>query len=223
MSRGIVCPTVSPRRDRDRVVIKFRCLNCGQKLAVAEDGIGGVVSCTNCADQIVVPPYSISESFPLQSTHRTSSPVAGGMELMHPAHAAEHAASGPLALRMALIPHLARMMMNRLVQALFAQRETLIDTQAEATKRMVDLEERIAKAQETVQGRFAAYENRIAELEKQLLAAEEEKRELMRQNFQLARKALEAENTAVSAATENVRSVGATRVDLSHAGFLLRA
>jgi hypothetical protein len=61
-------------------------------------------------------------------------------------------------------------------------------------------------------------------LEKQLLAAEEEKRELMRQNFQLAKKALEAENAAVSAATENVRSVGATgRVDLSHAGFLLRA
>ena len=86
--------------------------------------------------------------------------------------------------------------MNRLVQALFAQRETLIDTQAEATKRMADLEERIARAQETVQGRFAAYENRIAELEKQLLAAEEEKRELMRQNFQLARKALEAENAA---------------------------
>jgi DNA-directed RNA polymerase subunit RPC12/RpoP len=223
MRRGILASTVSPRRDRDRVVIKFRCLNCGQKLAVAEDGIGAVVSCSNCAQQIVVPPYSITEKFSAEPIRHASTPVAGGMDLIRPAPTAERAGSGPLALRMALIPHLARMMMNRLVQALFAQRETLIDTQSEASKRMADLEERIAKAQETVQGRFAAYENRIAELEKQLLAAEEEKRELMRQNFQLARKALEAENLAASAATENVRPLGATRVDLSRAGFLLRA
>ena len=126
-------------------------------------------------------------------------------------------------MRMALIPHLARMMMNRLVQAMFAQRETLLDTQAEATKRMSELEERIAKAQLTVQDRFAAYENRIAELEKQLLAVEEEKRELMQQNFQLARKALELENATASAVAENARAFGATRVDLSNAGFLLRA
>ena len=204
MRHGILTPTVSPRRDRDRVVIKFRCLNCGQKLAVVEDGIGAVVSCTNCAERIVVPPYSITENF-LGGTDpaRECVLLPAGMELMRPAPAAERAGGGSTALRMALIPHLARMMMNRLVQALFAQRETLIDTQAEATKRMADLEERIAKAQVTVQDRFAAYENRIAELEKQLLAVEEEKRELMRQNFQLARKALEAEN-AVSAATENV-------------------
>ena len=137
--------------------------------------------------------------------------------------AAEHAGNGSTALRMALIPHLARMMMNRLVQALFAQRETLIDTQAEATKRMADLEQRIAKAQVTVQDRFAAYENRIAELEKQLLAVEEEKRELMRQNFQLARKALEAENAAAQPSPESRRDFGASRVNLRDAGFLLRA
>ncbi len=192
-------------------MIKFRCLNCGQKLAVVEDGIGAVVSCTNCADQIVVPPYSITEFFPAEPTRHASSPVAEGMELIRPA--AERSAGGSTALRMALIPHLARMMMNRLVQALFAQRETLIDTQAEATKRMADLEERIAKAQVNVQDRFAAYENRIAELEKQLAVVEEEKRELMRQNFQLARKALEAENAPSQP----------SRVNLRDAGFLLRA
>jgi DNA-directed RNA polymerase subunit RPC12/RpoP len=202
-------------------VIKFRCLNCGQKLAVVEDGIGAVVSCTNCAEQIVVPPYSITEMFPAERARRGNMSIAGGLELIHPAAARTESTS--LTLRMALIPHLARMMMNRLVQALFAQRETLIDTQAEATKRMVELEERIARAQVSVQGRFIAYENRIAELEKQLLAAEEEKRELMRQNFQLARKALEAENAAASSAAENARAYGPTRVDLSDAGFLLRA
>ena len=213
MRHGKLTPTVSPRRDRDRVVIKFRCLNCGQKLAVVDDGIGAVVSCTNCAERIVVPPYSITEFFSAEPTRRASVPVVGGLELMRPAPTADRAGNGSTAMRMALIPHLARMMMNRLVQALFAQRETLIDTQAEATKRMADLEERIAKAQVTVQDRFAAYENRIAELEKQLVAVEEEKRELMRQNFQLARKALEAENA----------SSQPSRVNLRDAGFLLRA
>jgi DNA-directed RNA polymerase subunit RPC12/RpoP len=200
-------------------VIKFRCLNCGQKLAVVDDGIGAVVSCTNCAERIVVPPYSITEFFSAEPTRRAGVPVTGGLQLIRPT--TERVDGGPVASRTALtptimsglIPHLARLMMNRLVQALFAQRATLMDTQAEATKRMVDLEERIARAQVSVQERFAAYENRIAELEKQLAAADEEKRELMRQNFQLARKALEAENAGAQPG----------RVNLRDAGFLLRA
>jgi predicted nucleic acid-binding Zn-ribbon protein len=115
-------------------------------------------------------------------------------------------------MRTALIPQLARMMMNRLVQALFAQRESLIDTQTEATRRMAELEERIGRAQTTVERKFADYEGRIAELERQLAAKEEENRELMRANFQLAKKALEAENSPQPA-----------RVNLRDAGFLLRA
>jgi len=190
-------------------VIKFRCLNCGQKLAVTEDGIGAVVSCTNCAERIVVPPYSITEFRRADPTQRQGTPVAGGLQLIRPDSDNREALP---ALRAALIPQLARMMMSRLVQALFAQRATLIDTQEEATRRMAELEERIARAQESLQGRFAAYENRIAELEKLLAAKEEENRELMRQNFQLAKKALEAENAPQPG-----------RMDLRDAGFLLRA
>jgi len=192
-------------------VIKFRCLNCGQKLAVSEDGVGAIVSCTNCMERIIVPPYSITPFFPSEPTRRSSTRIAGGIDLMPPAR--EHAGL-PATARSALIPHLARMMMNRLVQALFAQRESLVDTQTQATRRMADLEERIARAQESVQGRFAAYENRIAELEKQLATAEEEKRELIRVNFQLAKKALEAESTP---------QPQSSRVSLRDAGFLLRA
>jgi flagellar biosynthesis/type III secretory pathway chaperone len=115
-------------------------------------------------------------------------------------------------MRASLIPHLARMMMNRLVQALFAQRESLIDTQAEATRRMAELEERIGRAQTNVEVKFAAYESRIAELESQLAVKEEENRELMRTNFQLAKKALEVDT-----------SPRPGRVNLRDAGFLLRA
>jgi len=115
-------------------------------------------------------------------------------------------------MRAALVPQLARMMMNRLVQALYGQRESLIDTQAEATRRMVELEERIARAQTNVERKIAVYEGRIGELESQLAAKEEENRELLRANFQLAKRALEVENSPLPG-----------RVNLREAGFLLRA
>jgi predicted nuclease with TOPRIM domain len=157
-----------------------------------------------------VPPYSITEFFPAEPTRLPSAPVAGGLELIRPEKGRVEIA--PATVRAALIPQLARMMMNRLVQALFAQRENLIDTQTAATQRMAELEERIAKAQAGVQKKIAAYEARIAELERQLAAKEEEKNELMRANFQLAKKALEAENAPRP-----------SRVNLRDSGFLLRA
>jgi len=158
----------------------------------------------------VVPPYSITEFARADTRRSQGQSVAGDLQLIRPD--SDHGGGVPATLRAALIPQLARMMMSRLVQALFAQRTTLIDTQEEATRRMAELEERIARAQESLQGRFAAYENRIAELEKLLAAKEEENRELMRQNFQLAKRALEAENSPQPG-----------RMDLSDAGFLLRA
>ena len=191
-------------------MIKFRCLNCGQKLAVSDDGINAVISCTNCREPIVVPPYSVSDYFSAEPVQRPSAFNSGGLELVQGNH--ERVGSLPAPMRAALIPQLARMMMNRLVQALFAQRESLIDTQAEATRRMTELEERIGRAQTNVERKIALYEGRIAELESQLAAKEEENRELMRTNFQLAKKALEMENSPQPA-----------RVNLRDAGFLLRA
>jgi DNA-directed RNA polymerase subunit RPC12/RpoP len=192
-------------------VIKFHCLNCGQKLAVSDDGVNAVISCTNCKERIVVPPYSISEYFSAEPLRQQPKAIGNNdVELIPPNR--ERVGSGPTAMRAALIPHLARMMMNRLVQALFAQRESLIDTQAEATRRMAELEERIGRAQTNVERKIALYESRIAELESQLAVKEEENRELMRTNFQLAKKALEVET--------NPRP---GRVNLSDAGFLLRA
>jgi len=179
-------------------------------LAVSDDGVNAVISCTNCREAIVVPPYSISEFFSAEPLHHPNPPSGGGLELIRPNHARVESVTAIT--RAALIPQLARMMMNRLVQAVFAQRESLIDTQAEATRRMAELEERISRAQTNVERKIAAYEGRIGELESQLAAKEEENRELMRANFQLAKKALEADNRPQPA-----------RVNLRDAGFLLRA
>jgi DNA-directed RNA polymerase subunit M/transcription elongation factor TFIIS len=204
-----------PQRFRQGgTVIKFFCLNCGQKLAVDDDGIGAVVACTNCGDLIVVPPRSVTESFFAEAAERRRRASQTSAEIMEVLPPANDSGNGtvPAPVRTALIPHLARMMMNRLVQALFAQRASLLDTQTEATQRMAEIEERIARAQTNVEKRVAAYEARIAELERLLAAKEEENHDLKRANFQLARKAIEAENLA-----------RAGRVDLRDAGFLLRA
>jgi len=191
-------------------VIRFFCLNCGQKLAVDDEGVGAVVACTNCDEQIVVPPHSVREPSYGEWAARHRMASADVVELIPPA--AAPGGGVPVPVRAALIPHLARMMMNRLVQALFAQRTSLLDTQAEAAQRMGELEERVAQAQANIQKRIAAYQARIAELEQLLAAKEEENHDLKRANFQLARKALEAENAKRSG-----------RVDLRDAGFLLRA
>jgi DNA-directed RNA polymerase subunit RPC12/RpoP len=191
-------------------VIKFFCLNCGQKLAVDDEGVGVVVSCTNCEERIVVPPHSVTESDFIGSRTRERVVQSVDVELMPPA--AAHDENLPQPLRASLIPHLARMMMNRLVQTLFAQRTSLLDTQAEATQHMTELEERIVKAQANMQKKMAAYESRIAELEQQLAAKEEENHDLKRANFQHAAKPLGAGH-----------STPPERVSLRDAGFLLRA
>ena len=186
-------------------MIKFRCLNCGQKLAVADEGVNAVISCINCKEYIVVPPYSISDFFPSNPLSRP--PAARIVEN------GTRPENLP-AVREALVPHLAKMMMNRLFQAIFNQRESLLNTQAEASRRMDELEEKLNRTQTNVEKKIALYEARIAELEGQLAVKEEENRALMRTNFQLAKKALEADSAPQSAAP---------RVNLSDAGFLLRA
>lgn len=191
-------------------MIEFQCLNCGQKLAVGEGAIGTMISCTNCTERIIVPPHSITQVLSAEPPKLRSAPVAGGLELIRPAR--ERIESVPAIVPSALVPQLARMMLNRLVQALFAQRASLIDTQAEATKRMAELEERIVKAQVNVRKKVMASEMRIAELERQLAAKEAQNQELMCKNFQLAKKAIQAENAPQPG-----------RVNLREAGFLLRA
>lgn len=191
-------------------MIKFFCLNCGQKLAVDDEGAGVVVSCTNCEERIVVPPRSVTESDFAGPRARERAVQSAHVELMPPTTARVESLPSPL--RASLIPQLARMMMNRLVQTLFAQRTNLLDTQAEATQRMTELEARIAKAQANMQKKLAAYETRIAELEQQLAGKEEENHDLKRANFQRAVKPLGAGHTGPPG-----------RVNLRDAGFLLHA
>ena len=96
-------------------------------------------------------------------------------------------------MREALIPHLARELKNRLVQVLFAQRQELLANESVATRRVEELEARLAKLQPAIAERIRGYERRIQLLEQQLEEKDQETRDLIRAKLVLARKELDAE------------------------------
>jgi len=91
------------------------------------------------------------------------------------------------------VPHLARLMMDKLVQALVHQRRSLMETQENATQRVASLEKRLETLQEQLQRRLQTYERRLGELQAELAAKEKENGELANVNMRLARRAMELE------------------------------
>lgn len=71
-------------------------------------------------------------------------------------------------LREVLAPHLAREMTRQGMQALFTQRQELLETTAVATERVAEMESRVAKVQPAIQERMQSYERRIKALERGL-------------------------------------------------------
>jgi hypothetical protein len=84
-------------------------------------------------------------------------------------------------------PHLARVLMNKLVRRLLLQRTSLLESQHLAAAEMAALESRLEKVNAPLQERLRAYEERILELEKELAQKGAENRELIRFKIQLVR------------------------------------
>jgi DNA-directed RNA polymerase subunit RPC12/RpoP len=182
-------------------VIKFRCPRCGQKIAVNVEGVGAVVACTTCMEHIIVPPQSTPE-FQLLPAPRGQF-----------AHDSQRSpGKTPSTIRAALLPHLARLMMDKLVQTLLHQRRNLIETQSNATVRVEDLEKRLETLQKQLNRRLQTYECRIAELQAELAAKDQENKELASANMRLAWRAMELERLRDAAEAES-----------RDASFLLRA
>jgi membrane-associated HD superfamily phosphohydrolase len=97
------------------------------------------------------------------------------------------------AARAGLIAHLSQWLSNMLTRRLIFQRRLLLDSQSNAASEMAELEARLERVQAPLQVRLAAYEHRIAELEKELAARGEENRELLKAKIEMMRKQLEAE------------------------------
>jgi hypothetical protein len=118
---------------------------------------------------------------------------------------AEQKAEQALAvLRSELTPHLAQIMRDRLVVTLMTQRARLIGTHRANAEKITALESRLTAVQNQVRRQTEAYEQRIAQLEKELKDKGAITRELLRFRVLLARQALET----VRLAPEVVRSSG---------------
>ena len=95
--------------------------------------------------------------------------------------------------RTRLLPSMARSLMSGLVQRLLLHRSDLLNSQQRAEQEVAELEQRLENLHTPLAGRLAAYEQRIAELEKELAAKGEENRELLRARIATARRKLVSE------------------------------
>jgi hypothetical protein len=73
------------------------------------------------------------------------------------------------------------------VQRLLSQRQQMMATEVDATRRTLAIEEKLTSLQSTLQGRISAYESRIERLEVELTAATVENRDLIRSQIDLLR------------------------------------
>jgi hypothetical protein len=106
---------------------------------------------------------------------------------------AEQRAQQALAvLRSELAPHLADLMKDRLVWTLMSQRARLLNAHQVSSEKVVALEHRLNAVQRQFRRQTDAYEQRIAQLEKDLKDKGMLTRELLKFRVRLARQALEA-------------------------------
>ena len=83
-------------------------------------------------------------------------------------------------LREGLLPSLRQWLQQKLVRKLIADRVNLLEAQQAATLKVLAVDERLARVEAQVQQQTQHYERRIEELTRELLAAKEESRELIR-------------------------------------------
>jgi len=97
------------------------------------------------------------------------------------------------AIRIRLVPHLARWLAHKLVSQLISNRKQLLALQEQAEAEITALECRLEQISAPFQARVRAYEERIAQLERQLAARDEQNGELIRMTIESARRKLKLE------------------------------
>jgi len=165
-------------------VIKFRCQRCSQKIAVDDDAIGVVIDCPSCAESMITPPRTDREF-----TSRATDAVT--MELV-PEPAPVLRAAWP------------RLIVEKLLPALLAQRRELLQTQDAATEQLAAIEQRVILLKMKFQRRMNYYQERVSTLEAE--------------NRELTQKMRSLRDDGAA----QVTSFGVERVNLRDAGFLLR-
>ena len=106
--------------------------------------------------------------------------------------AEQRAAHATEIVRKGLIPHLARLMKDKLFYGVASQRAQLLKMQQAGAAQVAELEQRLMRIQSQLQNRLTAYERRIAELEQEVSAREQANRELLAARVQMVKQTLEA-------------------------------
>jgi len=98
-------------------------------------------------------------------------------------------------LRANLLPHLARWMMNELMQRLLSQRSEIVTGQQKAEREVAELAARLEEVHAPLEDRLRAYEQRIAQLEAELAAKGEQNLDLIKAKIETTRKKLDGERS----------------------------
>lgn len=97
------------------------------------------------------------------------------------------------AVRQGVVGHLGRWLKGGVARRLIADRAQLLEAQRAAALKIQGVDERLTKVEQQIQQRTREYEARIGELEKELVEAREENRELIREKIAQVRMEMERE------------------------------
>jgi hypothetical protein len=104
-----------------------------------------------------------------------------------------------------LMLHLSQWLKQKLVQKLLRDRAQLLQTQQAATLKMMNVDERLARVELQLRQQNQAYERRIEELNRELLAAKEENREFIRGRIAQVKAEMESARARIMAQGEDGR------------------
>ena len=110
---------------------------------------------------------------------------------------------------------LARILTSEIVQRLFGQRQTMMETQLSVTSGAMALENRLGRVERQMHSRFHAYERRIFELEKELAESEELSRELIRAKIRNAKMELQEAQAQAQVQAQQSGDESNARVNLN--------
>jgi len=116
--------------------------------------------------------------------------------------AEERAERATAALRHGLLPHLSQWLKQKLLRRLIADRTQLMETQQAATLKAMSVEARLARIELQIQEQNRGYQQRIEALTRELIAAKDENRDLIRAQIRQVKAEMEAARARLLAQAE---------------------
>ncbi|HWI59875.1 MAG TPA: hypothetical protein VNZ22_21780, partial [Bacillota bacterium] len=151
-------------------------------------------------------PLSVTTSHPLRAIAsrvvpptKTSSSSHWQQRALAAEQKAEHAEA---LLRADLLPQLSQWLKQKLVNKLLTDRTQLLATQQAATLQALQVHERLTRIETQIQQQQQAYEHRIDALTRELTAAKEENRQLIRAQIDQVKAEMEAARSRMRASAQ---------------------